>query len=84
MVNGLCEWVRDVRPMMPQRKKSGLQFWDGKPLYIFASSPDHQQLISGDDRPVPVTIGGPEVVAQRGPAPAARRPGCPGRPARRL
>jgi hypothetical protein len=50
-------------PMVPPAKEVRLQFWDGKPLYVFASSPEHRQLISGYDRPVPVAIGAPDVVA---------------------
>jgi hypothetical protein len=50
-------------PMVPPAKEVRLQFWEGKPLDVFASSPDHRQLISGYDRPVPVAIGGPDVMA---------------------
>src|SRR5262249_31896865 len=53
-----------VASMVSPAKEVRLQFWDGKPLYVFASSPDHRQLISSSDRPAPVTIGGPAVVAQ--------------------
>jgi hypothetical protein len=49
--------------MVPPAKEVRLQFWEGKPLYVFASSPDHRQLISGSDHPAPVAIGGPDVVA---------------------
>ena len=51
-------------PMLSPAKEVRLQFWGGKPLYVLASAPEHRQLISGYDHPVPVTIGGPDVVAR--------------------
>lgn len=49
-------------------KEVRLQFWDGKPLYVFASSPAHRQRISGDGSPTVEAIGDPAAVAD-----AARR-----------
>ena len=52
----------------PPAKEVRLRFWEGRPLYIFASSPEQRSLISGDELPSPAMIGGIEAVSE-----AARR-----------
>lgn len=55
-------------PMSPPAKEVRLQFWDGKPLYVFAASPEQRRLISGHESPIAATIGDTAAVAD-----AARR-----------
>lgn len=49
-------------------KEVRLQFWDGKPLYVFAASPEQRRLISGHGSPTSATVGDTAAVAN-----AARR-----------
>jgi hypothetical protein len=54
--------------MSPPAKEVQLRFWEGRPLYIFASSPERTALVGGHDTPQLTVIGGPEGLAH-----AARR-----------
>ena len=44
-------------PMSPPAKEVRLWWWEGQPLYVFASSRGHRQLISGHDSPLAVAVG---------------------------
>ena len=49
--------------MTPPAREARLRFWQGQPLYIFASTPETTLLVQGSDRPTVMTLGGPETVA---------------------
>jgi hypothetical protein len=66
MVTPEAAW--QLAQMSPPAKEARLRFWEGKPLYVFASSPDHARLVSGHEASVPAPIGGITAVAD-----AARR-----------
>jgi hypothetical protein len=55
-------------PMTPPAKEARLRYWQGKPVYVFASSPERLTLVAGDAAAAPMTIGGVPAVTE-----AARR-----------
>lgn len=57
-----------LAPMSPPAKEVRLRFWEGRPLYVFASSADRSGLVSGDEASVPAPIGGTAALSN-----AARR-----------
>jgi hypothetical protein len=57
-----------MAPMHPPAKEVRLRFWQGRPLYVFASSPNRKEFVGGDRISLPPAIGGAEAVAT-----AARR-----------
>jgi len=57
-----------MAPGSPPAKEVRLRFWEGRLLYVFASSPERSRLISGHEAAVPAPIGGTAAVAN-----AARR-----------
>ena len=52
----------------PPAKEIRLRFWQGRPLYVLASSPERKLLMGEYDTPLPTAIGGTEAVTN-----AARR-----------
>lgn len=54
--------------MDPPAKEVRLWWWEGKPLYVFVSSPRHRWLISGHESSLATAIGGTEAIVH-----AARR-----------
>jgi hypothetical protein len=53
-----------MAPMNPPAKEVRLRFWEGRPLYVFASSPEHTWLIGGHDTPSPAVIGDTEAMTR--------------------
>ena len=50
--------------LSPPAKEVLLRYWEGRPLYVFASSPEHISLIAGDASPSPAMIGGTAAVTK--------------------